>query len=202
MAAYRGEESAVEYIQTLEPRAKQINKEDKATGIMAILSQEEHAKRKAWLRGERYTDYTQFSPSLRKAVDLLFLSILPEIDDVIFEKFNQTLQMRIQELTKKEKDTLKGKNVVDFHSYATETLQLGTSSAKKDYSGSSQSEMSDGQYAYYNTCVKYPYCLDVAVRTWNQGIKNGFLEEEDSRFVKTNAIPAAAGPVYKSLRGD
>lgn len=199
MAAHRGEESAVEYIQKLEPQAKQINaKEGENYGVMDILHQEEHTNRKKWLKGE-YAVYTLFPPTLRKATDLLFLCILPEIDGEIFEKFNHTLRARVQELTKKKNDALKGRNAVSFHRYATETLKLPTSSAKKDYSGSSQSETGDGKYAYCNTRAKYPYCLDVAVRTWDKGLEKGFLPEGDPRFVQTNAIPMAAGPVY--IRG-
>ncbi len=202
-AAYREEQFATNYVAQLEPLAKKINKKNQEEiGIMDLLKKEERKARRTWLKSDGL-DYNQVpSPShIKDALDLLFLCIITELDDKVFDQFNKQLYEKINALTKHKNSELKGRNAVGIDRYVTEKLHLKTSSAKDDYSGKSQSELKDGEYAFFDTCHKYPYCLDIGVRVWNHGTGSKFLKDDKGgRFVKTDPVPMAAGPVYKNLR--
>jgi hypothetical protein len=123
MAAYRGEEDASEYIYELEPIAKAINYSEKHIpkdeGIMDILEQVEPEERKKWLKGE-YSKDRVYPQQIQKAINLLFLSLLPSIDEEICNKFDGFLK---NEIIKVEKQT-KGYSYKYIDDYINNKLKM------------------------------------------------------------------------------
>ncbi|WP_032114049.1 hypothetical protein [Candidatus Paracaedibacter symbiosus] len=207
MAAMRGVEMACDYVEDIDKQAKKISAvRDAETGEQCIftglIETVKSASKKditKWLKGG-FPNRKEYPAKIKDALKLFYLSVLPKLEGSPIAKLEQTVFEELKAISSQKGQELIGKRVTDIHGYVSKILKLDKETKEAPvYKGQSQSQYEGPHnYAYYNTRHKYAYDLDISMRTLNCAVQNKLLG--GGKFVKTQAEPMAAGPVYDSLR--